>query len=85
MIYVRGHFYIALQKPLSPMEKRTLKFQCLIQMAKYSQKVSSGYLMNTNNYTLTGKFSDEELTQAMNEYQAMVIETTDKVFSYENI
>ncbi|MBA2745488.1 MAG: hypothetical protein H0U44_04605 [Flavisolibacter sp.] len=54
-------------------------------MAKYSQKVSSGYLMNTNNYTLTGKFSDEELTQAMNEYQAMVIETTDKVFSYENI
>lgn len=65
------------------MEKRTLKFDCLINMALFSKQVSSGYLMNTNNFTLTGKFSDEDIALAMSKYNAYLIETTEKVFSYD--
>lgn len=67
------------------MEKRTLRFDCLINMALFSKQVKSGYLMNTNNFTLTGKFSDEEMGVAKTKYNAAVIETTDKVFSYEGL
>lgn len=64
------------------MEKRTLKFQCLIDMAMFSKLLASGYLMNTNNFTLTGKFSDEEIMMALEKFNAILIETSEKVFSY---
>ena len=65
------------------MEKRTLKFQCLIEMAMFSKIVSVGYLMNTNNLTLTGKFENKEIELAQEKYKAFLIDTTEKVFSYE--
>ena len=64
------------------MEKRTLKFDCLITMAKFSRLVSVGYLMNTNNFTLTGKFSKEDMQLAHEKFKAIEIETTEKVFTY---
>jgi len=64
------------------MQKQTLKFPTLIHMAKFSKVVSVGYLMNTVNCTLTGKFPQEDVHLAQSEYQATVIETTEKVFSY---
>lgn len=67
------------------MEKRTLKFQCLITMARFSKQITTGYLMNTNNFTLTGKFSPEELALACEQFGAHLIETSDKVFSYETL
>ena len=65
------------------MEKRTLKFQCLINMAMFAKLLSSGYLMNTNNLTLTGKFTEDQLKLATSRYEASLIETTEKVYSYE--
>ena len=67
------------------MEKLTLKFDCLINMAMFSKSLSAGYLMNTNNFTLTGKFSDQEVDMALSKYEAMLIECSDKVFTYENL
>ena len=67
------------------MEKRTLKFDCLITMAIFSRQLKVGYLMNTNNFTLTARFSQPDIDLALNKYNATVIETTDKVFSYENL
>ena len=67
------------------MEKLTLKFDCLINMAVFSRQVSAGYLMNTNNFTLTGKFSEEDINVAVREHRATLIETTEKVFSYESL
>ena len=64
------------------MEKRTLKFQCLVDMAKFSKLVSVGYLMNTNNFTLTGKFTQHDIDLALSQFRAELIETTDKVYSY---
>jgi len=67
------------------MEKRTLKFQCLINMARFSKVVSVGYLMNTNNFTLTGKFTEADIETAITQYRGMLIETTEKVYSYESL
>ena len=64
------------------MEKRTLKFSCLIDMARFSKTVSYGFLMNTNNFTLTGKFTDADVMLATRQYGASLIATTDKVFTY---
>lgn len=64
------------------MEKRTLKFQSLIDMAKFSRIISTGFLMNTNNFTLTGKFTDEEIELGVEKYKAIHIPTTEKVFTY---
>jgi hypothetical protein len=66
------------------MEKRTLRFECLINMARYSKLISTGYLMNTNNFTLTGRFTNEDIELAETAFQAVLIETTEKVFSYES-
>lgn len=67
------------------MEKQTLKFDCLINMAVFAKQVFTGYLMNTNNFTLTAKFSTQEIELAKAKYNASVIETTEKVFSYESL
>ena len=53
-------------------------------MAKFSKAITTGYLMNTNNFTLTGKFTEEEINLARKNYDAKLIETSDKVFRYEN-
>jgi hypothetical protein len=61
------------------MEKLTLKFDCLINMAMFSKALSAGYLMNTNNFTLTGKFNEKEVELALSRYEAMLVECADKV------
>ena len=53
-------------------------------MARFSKMVTTGYLMNTNNFTLTGRFTDEEVLLAKEQFEARLIETTEKVFSYES-
>jgi hypothetical protein len=67
------------------MDKQTLKFTCLIELARFSKLVPVGYLLNTNNFTLTGRFTDPEVRQAIQKHNATVIETTEKVFSYESV
>ncbi len=64
------------------MQKITLKFKCLIDMARFSKVVATGYLMNTNKFTLTGPFTQQDVELAMRQYQAIEIETTEKVFTY---
>jgi hypothetical protein len=66
------------------MKKQTLKFDCLVTMAIFSKQVASGYLMNTTNCTLTGKFTEDDIDLALNKYNASVIETTEKVFTYQS-
>ena len=65
------------------MKKHTLQFQNLIDAARFSKLVVSGYLMNTNKFTLTGNFSDAEIEMALLNFNAKVIETTERVFAYQ--
>ena len=67
------------------MQKQTLKFDCLFNMAIFSKQVTSGYLMNTTNFTLTGKFTDNEIELAQAKYNAALIETSEKVFTYQSL
>lgn len=67
------------------MEKRTLQFNSLIELAKFSKTLSVGYLMNTNNLTLTGRLPDADIDIATKQHNAILIETSDKVFSYESM
>ena len=64
------------------MEKTTLLFPSLIELARFSKVVSTGYLMNTNKCTLTGRFTEEEIDVATRQFNATMIATTDKVFTY---
>jgi hypothetical protein len=54
----------------------------MIDLAMFSRQLTIGYLMNTNNFTVTARFSDEDVEKARNQYRAVEIETTEKVFSY---
>jgi len=54
-------------------------------MAIFSRQLTTGYLMNTNNFTLTGKFSETDIDLAVKKYRASVIETTERVFRYESL
>ena len=67
------------------MEKRTLKFDCLINLARFSKITTAGFLMNTNNFTLTGRFTDDDIALAQDRYDAKLIETTEKVYSYGDL
>ena len=51
-------------------------------MAMFAKLLSIGYLMNTNNFTLTGNLTDEQIDMAFSKFHAELIETSDKVFSY---
>jgi hypothetical protein len=53
-------------------------------MARFSKLINTGYLMNTNNFTLTGRFTESEIDLARDSFDAQLIETTEKVFSYGN-
>jgi hypothetical protein len=64
------------------MKRRTLKFDNLVHIAAFSRHLMTGYLTNTNNLTITAKFSEAEIDFAVKKYKACVIETTDKVFDY---
>ena len=65
------------------MEKRTLKFRSMTDIAKFAKLSKVGYLMNTTKLTLTGKFSDEEVKEASMNFHAEEIETSDRVYSYQ--
>jgi len=79
------YFHFSSCKTQPTMEKRTLKFDCLINLALFARSLGSGYLMNTSNFTLTGKFSDDDIQRAKDTYNAIPITTTEKVFSYEQL
>ncbi len=64
------------------MQRVTLKFPELSELSSYAKVLSVGYLINTCNLTLTGKLKEEEVQLAVFRYKAVLIDTTDKVFSY---
>ena len=64
------------------MTKTTLQFERLTDLAKFSKGLSNGFLLNTNKYTVTAKVSTQEIEKAVNQYNALLINTTEKVFTY---
>lgn len=65
------------------MKKVTLHFHSLCQLTAFSKGLACGYLLNTNNLTITGKIPPLQVNLAIEFYNAAVIETTEKVYSYD--
>jgi len=67
------------------MEKLTLKFSTLKNLTDFAKVLSGGYLINTKNLTLTSKLPEFQVNQALEHYNGALIETTEKVYSYDLI
>lgn len=65
------------------MEKRTLKFLSLEDLTGFAKTLPAGFLINTKNLTLTATISGLQLNIALEMHNALLIETTEKVFSYD--
>jgi hypothetical protein len=65
------------------MERRTLKFSTLKELTDFSKRLSAGFLINTKNLTLTATISIMQVNIAVARHNAVLIETTEKVFSYD--
>ena len=64
------------------MNKKTLQFHSLTDMALFTRAIRTGYLMNTGKLTLSGHFTEKDINLAINQFDAEEIETTEKVFTY---
>ena len=64
------------------MKKITLLFPGLTELAGFSRQLPGGYLINTTRQTITGPFTEEQVQAAMETSGAIIIPTTDKVYSY---
>lgn len=64
------------------MNKKTVQFRSLTDMALFARAIKTGYLMNTGKLTLTGHFTEEDINLAISQYEGEEIETTEKVFTY---
>lgn len=65
------------------MQKQTLQFLTLEKLAAFAKCVSEGYLVNTNNLTLTGRFVPEQIQKAVQVFGAVPTMASDsKAYSY---
>ena len=67
------------------MQKQTLLFSNLGQLCTFAKTMQGGYFLNTTNLTLTGAFEALQINMAVELYHAQVIETCDKVYSYNQV
>ena len=65
------------------MKKLTLQFRTLTDLGRFLKLITGGYLLNTNNLTITASMPQIEINLALDLYNANVIETSEKVFSYD--
>jgi hypothetical protein len=63
------------------MNKLTLQFSSLEHMVQFSKLLSGGFMMNTIRLNLVGLFSDFEMSIAIEQYDAVLVETTDKIYN----
>ncbi len=65
------------------MKKITFQFQTLFELASFAKLLKTGYITNTTNFTITVKDQVTPLNIDLNVYRAKIIETTEKVFTYQ--
>lgn len=67
------------------MKKQTLLFESLSELCSFSKTLNSGFLLNTKNLTITGVFSTLQLNTGMELFKGTLIDTTEKVYSYNTL
>ncbi len=67
------------------MQKLTLKFPSFSQLAAFAKHLNGGYLINTSLLTITVSLPDFQANLAIEWYGAELIETNERVYSYDPI
>jgi hypothetical protein len=67
------------------MQKLTLKFPSFSHMATFAKQLNGGYLINTSLLTITAAFPEFQMNLAIEWYGAELIETNERVYSYDPI
>lgn len=67
------------------MQKLTLKFSSFSQLGAFAKKLNSGYLINTSLLTITACPPDFQVNLAIEWYGAELVETNERVYSYDPI
>jgi hypothetical protein len=65
------------------MKKLTLKFTSFPELSAFMKQMTGGYFINTNTLTITANFQSYQIEDATSQYGALLIETNDKVYSYD--
>ena len=65
------------------MKKITLQFQTLFELASFAKLLKAGYITNTTNFTITITEQLFPLNIDLHLFRAKIIETTEKVFTYQ--
>ena len=71
------------EQAIHPMQKQTLKFPSFKELTSFLKTLHSGYLVNTNTLTVTAPFLDFDIQKAKENYAGVLIDTTEKVYSYD--
>lgn len=66
------------------MQNLTLHFNSLPELSAFLKQLYGGYLLNTMNLTITACFSEHYLNVAINQYNAMIVDTGLNANSYNN-
>ncbi|HUC79588.1 MAG TPA: hypothetical protein VMR70_01680 [Flavisolibacter sp.] len=67
------------------MKKLTLKFSSFRDLSGFMKQLSGGYLINTNTLTITADFHSYQIQIAEEEYGGYLVETSERVYSYDPI
>lgn len=67
------------------MQKLSLKFPSFQQLSSFAKLLNGGYLINTNTLTITAPLAEFQANLAIELYGATLIETNERVYSYDPI
>ena len=54
-----------------------------MELSCFIKTLHTGYLINTNTLTVTAPFKELDISKATEQYDGMLIETNEKVYSYD--
>ena len=75
----------SLPHPPLTMTKQTLRFTSFKELAAFIKGLSIGYLINTNTLTVTASFLESHVRHALECFDAELIDTNEKAYSYDPI
>ncbi|HEX8314924.1 MAG TPA: hypothetical protein VF610_00160 [Segetibacter sp.] len=67
------------------MQKLSLKFSSFQELSSFARQLNGGYLINTSTLTITATLPDFQANLAIELYGATLIETNERVYSYDPI
>jgi hypothetical protein len=65
------------------MKKLTIKFSSFQELSGFMKQLTGGYLINTNTLTITADFRSYHVQIAEEQYGGHLVETNERIYSYD--